>query len=342
MPLEPEADLDWELAVAPEQAGLRLDALLARAFPVFSRSRVKDLIVGGAAAINGSTETGPATRVKAGDTVLLLAPEPVEAEPEPEDVPLAILYEDEDLIVIDKPAGVVVHPAPGNPRGTLVNALLFHCGASLSGIGGVRRPGIVHRLDKDTSGVMVAAKSERAHQGLAAQFADHGRTGPLHRAYLAFVWGSVQQGRGTIDAPLGRDAASRLRQAVRRDGREAVTHYRVEARFGGEGWDVTRLRCELETGRTHQIRAHMAHIGHPLVGDTLYAPGFATKVNRLPQEPAAAVTALGRQALHAAELAFEHPVTGALMEFETPLPADLAALEAALVPYDRGLARMPA
>jgi 23S rRNA pseudouridine1911/1915/1917 synthase len=186
---------------------------------------------------------------------------------------------------------------------------------------------------------MVAAKTELAQHGLAAQFADHGRTGPLHRAYVAFAWGRVEQGRGTVEAPIGRDAANRLKQAVRRDGREAITHYAVEARFGAEGWDVTRLACQLETGRTHQIRVHMLHIGHPLVADPLYAPGYATKVNRLPDEPKAAVLALGRQALHAAELGFEHPASGEEMVFESALPEDMARLEAALMGYDRAAGR---
>jgi 23S rRNA pseudouridine1911/1915/1917 synthase len=201
----------------------------------------------------------------------------------------------------------------------------------------VERPGIVHRLDKDTSGVMVAAKTERAMAHLAAQFADHGRTGPLHRAYVAFAWGRTQQGRGTIDAPLGRDPNNRLKQAVRRDGREAITHFAVAARYGGENWDITRLRCELETGRTHQIRVHMAHIGHPLVADPLYASGYATKSRRLPEHLRTIIDGLGRQALHAAELGFEHPVTGREMLFESPLPPALAALSGALEPYDRTL-----
>jgi 23S rRNA pseudouridine1911/1915/1917 synthase len=221
----------------------------------------------------------------------------------------------------------------------LVNALLHHCGDSLAGIGGVKRPGIVHRLDKDTSGVMVAAKTEQAHAQLAAQFADHGRTGPLRRAYVGFAWGHTQQARGTVQTNLGRDPNNRLKQAVRQDGREAITHYAVEQRFGGDGWDITRLRCELETGRTHQIRVHMTHIGHPLVADPVYASGFATKVNRLPGTVRAAVIQLDRQALHAAELAFQHPRSGEEMAFSAPLPPDLAELQAALEPYDRAYAR---
>jgi 23S rRNA pseudouridine1911/1915/1917 synthase len=330
---------EWLVAVDTADAGSRLDVALARAVPVFSRNRLKDLILAGAVTINGVAVAEPKYRLKAGEEILLVAPEPVEAEPEPEDIPLDILYEDGELIVINKPVGMVVHPAPGSWTGTLVNALLHHCGESLKGIGGVKRPGIVHRLDKDTSGVMVAAKTERAHNHLAAQFADHGRTGPLHRAYLAWAWGRTQQARGTVEAPLGRDPANRLKQAVRKDGREAITHYMVEARFGDEGWDITRIKCELETGRTHQIRVHMAHIGHPLVADLLYATVFATKVNRRPEAPRAAVAALGRQALHAAELGFEHPATGEEMFFEAPLPDDLQALEDALEPYNLAFAR---
>jgi len=332
---------EWLVTVDATDAGSRLDAALARAVPVFSRNRIKDLILAGSVAINGRTVAEPKYKLREGEEILLVAPEPVEAEPVPQDIPLDILYEDDDLIVINKPVGMVVHPAAGNPDGTLVNALLFHCGDSLKGIGGVKRPGIVHRLDKDTSGVMVAAKTETAHNHLAAQFADHGRTGPLHRAYIAYAWGRTQQAAGTVEAPLGRDPGNRLKQAVRRDGREAVTHYAVEARYGDEGWDITRIRCELETGRTHQIRVHMAHIGHPLVADQLYAPGFATKVNRLPEAAKAAIVALGRQALHAAELGFEHPTTGEEMAFEAPLPPDLEALQDAIEPFDRVVARIP-
>ena len=332
-------DMEWLVPVDAETAGGRLDAVLAKAVPAFSRNRIKDLILSGSVAINGRALLEPNYRLKAGEEILLIAPEPVDADPTPENIPLDILYEDAELIVINKPVGMVVHPAPGNLAGTLVNALLYHCGDSLAGIGGVNRPGIVHRLDKDTSGDMVAAKTERAHNHLAAQNADHGRTGPLHRAYIAYAWGRTQQARGTVDAPLGRDANNRLKQAIRKDGREAITHYAVEARYGDEGWDITRIKCELETGRTHQIRVHMAHIGHPLVADQVYASGFITKVTRLPEAASAAVRALGRQALHAAELGFEHPMTGKEMRFEAPLPADLQALQDAIEPYDRAFAR---
>jgi len=330
---------EYEVAVDAALAGGRLDAVLAKALPAFSRNRIKDLILAGAAAINGQTATEPRAKVKEGDALILTAPPPEDPSPEPEDIPLDILYEDPDLIVINKPVGMVVHPAPGSAHGTLVNALLFHCKGQLPGINGVKRPGIVHRLDKDTSGVMVVAKTEAAITHLAAQFADHGRTGPLHRAYIAFAWGKVQQYNGTVDAPIGRDQNNRLKQVVRRDGRVAITHYAAEARFAGEGWDITRLRCELETGRTHQIRVHMAHIGHPLVADPVYAAGYATKSRRLPDDLKAIVDGLGRQALHAAELGFEHPTTGEEMAFEAPLPDDLAALEDALEPFDQAASR---
>lgn len=324
-----------ELVVDETLAGGRLDATLASAHEALSRSRIKDLILSGAVTIDGRPVAEPKYRLKPGETIILLAPPPEDPDPQPENIPLDILFEDEHLIVINKPVGMVVHPAPGSPSGTLVNALIFHCGESLKGIGGVRRPGIVHRLDKDTSGVMVAAKTEQAHRHLSEQFADHGRTGPLHRAYIAFAWGSTVSAIGTVDAPLGRDPGNRLKQAVLRHGREAITHFAVEGRFGGEGWDITRIQCQLETGRTHQIRVHMAHIGHPLVADPLYATGFATKVNKLPDDLAEIVRHLGRQALHAAELGFEHPATGEEMQFEAPLPPDLEALDAALQEYDR-------
>ncbi|MDB5586383.1 MAG: RluA family pseudouridine synthase [Devosia sp.] len=339
LPIEEIDGDEVEVVVDAEQAGGRLDAVLAKAHDVLSRSRLKDLILTGAVAIDGVVVSEPKYRVKAGETITLIAPPPEDAEPQGEDIPLDILYEDDQLIIINKPVGMVVHPAPGSPNGTLVNALIFHCGESLQGIGGVKRPGIVHRLDRDTSGVMVAAKTDLAHQHLSAQFADHGRTGPLHRAYIAFVWGTTETGKGTIQAPLGRDQNNRLKQTVRKDGREAITHYAVEARFGGEGWDITRIQCQLETGRTHQIRVHMAYIGHPLVSDLVYAPGYVTKINRLPPEVAGPIVALGRQALHAAELGFEHPTTGEEMMFEAPLPPDLEALEEALEDFDKAFAR---
>jgi 23S rRNA pseudouridine1911/1915/1917 synthase len=225
-----------------------------------------------------------------------------------------------------------VHPAAGNHSGTLVNALIAHCGASLSGIGGVKRPGIVHRLDKDTTGLMVVAKTDRAHRKLSAQFADHGRTGPLERAYLAFVWGALDRPKGTIDAPIDRHPRARDRMAVREGGRTAITHWeRLETYLATDGKPVaSMIACRLETGRTHQIRVHLAHIGHPLLGDSVYGPGFKTKAALLPPAARAALEALGRQALHAYLLGFEHPETGETETYRSPPPPDLAALRRAL------------
>lgn len=316
-----------------DAAGERLDAWLTAQLPAhLSRSRVKALISGGHVALEGGSAE-PNYRLKGGETVRLVIPEPEEAAPAPEAIPLHILYEDPDLIVVDKPPGMVVHPAAGNWTGTLVNALLYHCGDSLSGIGGVRRPGIVHRLDKETSGVMVVAKTEAAMASLAAQFADHGRGGPLERAYLALVWGAPDPPAATIEAPLGRSPSNRLKRAVVKpgtaDARAAITHYRVEHVYeiGDDRTPVAaRLYCRLETGRTHQIRVHMAHIGHPLIGDPDYGAHFASKANTLPAPLRAAVTGFNRQALHAAQLGFKHPKTGETMRFETPPPADFTRL----------------
>jgi 23S rRNA pseudouridine1911/1915/1917 synthase len=237
----------------------------------------------------------------------------------------------------------VVHPAAGNWTGTLVNALIAHCGDSLSGIGGVRRPGIVHRLDKDTTGVMVVAKNDQAHQALAAQFADHGRTGPLQRGYLAFVWGVPDRPKGTIDAPIDRHPRAREKRAVRKGGREAITHWEVLERYPGiDGKPVASLlACRLETGRTHQIRVHLAHIGHPLLGDDLYGPGFKTKAVHLVPEAREVLAALGRQALHAYLLAIEHPTSGESLEFRSELPGDLARLRHVLTRSDRTRASVP-
>jgi 23S rRNA pseudouridine1911/1915/1917 synthase len=284
--------------------------------------------------VDGATNDVPKYRVRTGESISLAAPEPVEAAPQAQDIALNILFEDEYLIVIDKPAGMVVHPAPGNEDGTLVNALIHHCGDSLRGIGGVKRPGIVHRLDKDTSGVMVAAKTEQAHNGLAAQFADHGRTGPLERAYTAFVWGIPNPLVGTIETMIGRDPHNRLKQSVLpREGREAITHFRVENRFSDEKWSIAQVKCQLETGRTHQIRVHMAHIGHPLIGDSVYGSAFATKINTVPEGIRHTIKSLNRQALHAAILGFAHPITGETLKFESPLPPELASLATNLAPY---------
>lgn len=317
-----------EAVVEADVARERLDRLLARRLADLSRSRLKALIEAGHVRIGGRTMTDASHRVNLGDQVSVAVPPPEDPTPTGEDIPLAVVFEDDHLIVIDKPAGLVVHPAAVHWTGTLVNALIAHCGDSLSGIGGVRRPGIVHRLDKDTSGLLVVAKTDRAHALLSAQFADHGRTGPLVRAYVALVWGAPAREAFTIDAPLDRDPHAREKIAVRASGRHAVTHVTVEEGFAGGL--VSQVRCRLETGRTHQIRVHMAHAGHPLLGDETYARGFRTKAARLADEARDALTALGRQALHAAVLGFAHPATGAPMRFESPLPDDLARLTEAL------------
>lgn len=323
-----------EIVAGDDAAGARLDQWLATALEgLYSRSRLQALIRDGHVTVGGAAVTEPKRKLLVGDRVRLTPPEPEPAEPRGEAIPLAVLYEDDDIIVIDKPAGLVVHPGAGNPAGTLVNALIHHCGASLSGIGGVRRPGIVHRLDKDTSGVMVAAKNDIAHRALADAFADHGRSGGLERAYKALVWGIPLRPAGTIEAALGRAGSDRTRRAVvpqgRPDARHAVTAYSVLERydFSEDGKsDAALVECRLETGRTHQIRVHMAHIGHPLIGDRDYGAAFFTKANRLPAPLRETVSAFPRQALHAWLLAFDHPVTGERMRFETPLPADFSAL----------------
>jgi 23S rRNA pseudouridine1911/1915/1917 synthase len=321
-----------KLVVAAEEAGERLDRVLAARVTELSRSRHKALILAGRVAIDRATIRDPGHRVNAGDTIRLELPPPEDTSVKPEDIPLDVVFEDDEIIVIDKPKGLVVHPAAGNWSGTLVNALVAHCGDSLSGVGGVRRPGIVHRLDKDTTGLMVVAKTDRAHAKLAAQFADHGRTGPLRRGYLAFVWGAPDRPRGTIDQPIDRHPHARDRMAVRTGGREAVTHWEVLERYPGAGGKpvASLLACRLETGRTHQIRVHLAHAGHPLIGDSAYGPGFRTKTALLSPKAAAAVEALGRQALHAYLLAIEHPVTGRALEFRSELPGDLSRLRQCL------------
>jgi 23S rRNA pseudouridine1911/1915/1917 synthase len=318
-----------ELIVPEEAAGTRLDAWLAGAVADLGRNHAKRLIVEGHVAVGGRTIVEPKRPVKPGEPVVVALPPPAPATPQPEKIALDIVYEDDDIIVIDKPAGLVVHPAAGNQTGTLVNALIAHCGASLSGIGGVARPGIVHRLDKDTTGLLVVAKNDRAHRALAAQFADHGRTGPLEREYTALVWGVPSRPAGTIDLPLGRSTRNREKIEVKRGGggREAITHYRVERQYGGFAAEVA---CMLETGRTHQIRVHMATIGNPLIGDRVYGAGFATKANLLPEPARSLAAAFPRQALHARALGFQHPVTGEELYFESALPADIAALSDAL------------
>jgi 23S rRNA pseudouridine1911/1915/1917 synthase len=327
-----------ELTAGPDAAGRRLDQWLAEQLsPDLSRSRIKSLIEAGTVTINSQRVLEAKRKLKDGDVITVTLPEPEPAEPEPEDIALNILFEDKDVIVINKPAGLVVHPGNGNWTGTLVNALIHHCADTLSGIGGVKRPGIVHRLDKDTTGVMVVAKNDQAHRSLAEAFADHGRTGGLERAYLALVWGAPERVSGTIDEPLGRSQKDRTRQAVvkesQSDARHAVTHYEVLERFGiQKNGDVfaSLIECRLETGRTHQIRVHMAHIGHPLIGDLEYGAAFKTKANRLPEPLRSEVQSFRRQALHAGILAFEHPQSGKDMHFKAELPDDMERLVAGL------------
>ena len=309
-------------------AGVRLDRFLSERLPELSRTRVQSLIKEGHVSSGRATIVDVKYRVKPGDRFTLSLPHAAPPEPSGEAIPLNVVYEDDALIVIDKPAGLVVHPGAGHAAGTLVNALIAHCGASLSGIGGVARPGIVHRLDKDTSGLMVVAKTDQAHRALAGQFADHGRSGELERGYLALVWGAPSRPHGTIDASIGRHPASRTKMAVLPGkGRKAVTHWRVVETFGRKDAPIASLiECTLETGRTHQVRVHLAHIGHPLIGDPLYGQGFKSKLRMLPEPLQSKLEALDRQALHAAHLAFEHPTTGTLLKFNSPLPADLAEI----------------
>ncbi len=324
------------VAIHAEEQGQRLDRVLAARIPALSRSRLKALILDGQVAVQGAaggrTIRDPGASVNCGDTVTVTLPPPVKAEPEGEAIPLDIVYEDDALIVIDKPAGLVVHPAAGHAQGTLVNALIAHCGDSLSGIGGVKRPGIVHRLDKDTSGLMVVAKTDKAHRALSKQFADKGESG-LQRGYLALVWGVPDRPRGMIDAPLDRHPHAREKRAVREGGRPAVTHWQVLERYASaDGKPVASLlACTLETGRTHQIRVHLAHIGHPIMGDETYATGFKTRASRLGPQARAALEALARQALHAYLLAIEHPESGENLAFRSELPGDLRRLRDALV-----------
>ncbi|MDE2284389.1 MAG: RluA family pseudouridine synthase [Hyphomicrobiales bacterium] len=327
------------MRLAADENGGRLDRVLAAHVSELSRTRLKALIEAGAVAVDGRTIRDPSLHVKSGAAIVVAMPPPAEAKPAAEAIALNVVYEDADIIVIDKPRGLVVHPAAGHRTGTLVNALIAHCGTSLSGIGGEKRPGIVHRLDKDTSGLMVAAKNDRAHRGLAAQFAGHGRDGePFERGYLAFVWGAPDRPRGIVDRPIGRHKTARDRMAVREGGREAVTHWQVLERYGrrkdaeNRGRSRTEppvaslIACRLETGRTHQIRVHMAAIGHPLLGDQVYGPGFRTKVSLLPDPAQTALKDLAGQALHAHILTIRHPTTGKILRFRSELPPELVRL----------------
>lgn len=292
-----------ELTAATEHAGVRLDAFLSTD-GALTRSQAARLIAEGRVRVNGKPAAKSA-RLSGGETVTVDVPQLRETALPPQDIPLDVVYEDDDVIVVNKPTGLVVHPAPGHPDGTLVNALLHHCGDSLSGIGGEKRPGIVHRIDRDTSGLIIAAKNDAAHLALSAQLKDHS----LSRTYECLVTGNMKQDSGTVDAPIGRSSADRKKMAVVPTGRRAVTHWEVVARYPG----VTHLRCRLETGRTHQIRVHMAYIGHPILGDTVYGA----------KKP---VPGLTGQCLHATGLRFIHPRTGEPVELHCPLPPEFTAM----------------
>lgn len=310
-----------ELVLSAAAAGERLDRALAGALASgpdpLSRSRLKTLIEEGRVSSGGRTLTDPSARVKPGQPIAIAIPDARPAEPQPQAIALSVVYEDEALIVIDKPAGLVVHPAPGNEENTLVNALIAHCGASLSGIGGVRRPGIVHRLDKDTSGLMVAAKTDAAHRALSAQFAAH----EVERAYLAVAWGMPAPRSGEIAGNIGRHRTNRKKMAVvPRGGKAALTRYRVVRALGPQ---ASLVECRLATGRTHQVRVHLASLGHPVIGDPLY--GRARPAGLSPAQRAA-VAGFRRQALHARLLGFLHPASRERMRWESALPADMAGL----------------
>ncbi len=307
-----------EVRLEPAHAGWRLDRALAAAVPTLSRERLKALIRSGAVEAGGKPLRDPATKVRGQEALRVAVPEPTPAHNQPQDIPLSIVFEDEHLLVIDKPAGLVVHPAAGNLDGTLVNALLHHCGGSLSGIGGVARPGIVHRIDKDTSGLLVVAKTDVAHEGLAKQFAAHS----IGRRYLAIANGVPKIREGTVDAPLARSTANRKKIAIvaGKRGKRAVTHWKRLDILN----DAALVECRLETGRTHQVRVHMASIGHPLLGDPVYGRRGKTHDKLLKE------LEFHRQALHAAQLEFTHPVTRHRLSFDSPMPADMQELFNAL------------
>lgn len=312
------------IAVPDTAAGVRLDKWLSDAVPTVSRSRLKPLIEDGAVTIDGKPALDPAYRLRAAQIVRLTMPPTIDATPVAQDIDLDIVFEDAHLIVLNKPVGLVVHPAPGNLDKTLVNALLSHCGDSLAGIGGVRRPGIVHRIDKDTSGLLVAAKTDAAHAGLSAQFAAH----TIERTYDALVWGVPKPSADQIIGAIGRSRHNRKKMAIlQRGGKAAETGYSTVASFGEI---AAHVRCRLKTGRTHQIRVHMSSIGHPLIGDSTYGSNRRRSMRGVPPDLAAALKGFSRQALHATTLGFVHPVTGKTMKFESPPPADFTDLLEAL------------
>ncbi len=343
-------NLNIDFTVDEDSTSLRIDKFLALSVDNVSRSRLKQLITEGEVKITyasssqlGETINDPSYRVKCGDHIFFTLPSAEDPEPIGQDIPLDVVYEDDQVIVINKPAGMVVHPAPGNPDGTLVNALIYHCGDSLSGINGVKRPGIVHRIDKETSGLMIAAKTDRAHQKLAKQFAKHS----LERAYLAVVWGVPNPAADVIHEKIGRDSRNRLKMAVvpweSSRGRNAITHYKVVRRLEPKRKTFDRgsalkhlapslslVECRLETGRTHQVRVHMAHIRHPLVGDPFYGKSGPTQSKNFSEKAQDAINGFKRQALHAFVIGFKHPTTGEDLKFEAELPNDMKRLISAL------------
>lgn len=310
-------------------AAQRLDKLLGQASNDHSRARFQMLISQGHVNVDGTSIVDASFKVKPGSVVSVSLPEAEDPKPLAENIALNIVHEDGHVVVVDKPAGLVVHPGPGNWTGTLVNALIAHCGDSLSGIGGVKRPGIVHRLDKETSGLLVVAKTDKAHRSLSEQFAAHGRDGRLSRQYLAIVWRTPQPRRGTIDTLIARSTANRLKMAVTKSGgRRAITHYETVRLLPADAGEpvAALVRCQLETGRTHQIRVHLAHIGHPLLGDKVYGSSHAASANKLNDAARTSLANLSRQALHAETLGFEHPETGDPMLFHSALPDDMQDL----------------
>lgn len=320
----------FDIEISTDTAGTRLDKLLADAMPDVSRSRIKALIKEGQVSCAGISIKSPSKSVKSGEFYHVAIPEPEDADPLPENIPLDIIFEDDHLIVVNKPAGMVVHPAAGSPNGTLVNALLHHCQGTLSGIGGVKRPGIVHRIDKETSGLLVVAKHEKAHNGLAEQFADHS----IERKYSAICKGHPRPSTDRIEGNIARHPVDRKRMAVSESaGKWAVTNYKIIEAFSQHGTPLaSEIECQLETGRTHQIRVHMTHIGHALIGDQVY--GRAGKLPSSVKGPArAALQSFKRQALHAKSLGFIHPISGEPFKFISELPYDMKALLEALSPY---------
>jgi 23S rRNA pseudouridine1911/1915/1917 synthase len=309
----------------------RLDKFLSSSFPDFSRARFQKLIADGRVTVEGRVADDAGEKLKPGSKIQVTIPEAAPAIPLAEIIDLNIVYEDKHLIVLDKPAGLVVHPGAGNENGTMVNALIAHCGDTLSGIGGVKRPGIVHRLDKDTSGLLVVAKNDKAHHGLSEQFVSHGLDGRLEREYLAFVWGKPERRSATISTGIARSNANRQKMAVSNSAiaKEAITHYEIEETYG-QPPVATLVRCQLETGRTHQIRVHMAHIGNPLLGDLVYGGGFKASISKLSEPAKLSLSYLRGQALHATVLGFDHPITGKHLRFESELPKALANLKADL------------